>query len=64
MIGGVVGKFVLPVMPGDVEPDAGEDARGMGMVMSWGSATAIQVGGRYGGIGDRSKITDIRMVDQ
>jgi hypothetical protein len=64
MIGGVVGEFVLPVMPDDVEPGAGEDARGVGMVVSWGSGAVVQVGGPCGWIGDPSKITGTRMMYQ
>jgi hypothetical protein len=48
MIGGVVGEFVLPVMPDDAEPGAAEDERGVGMVLSC----------------DPSTISDTRMVYQ
>jgi hypothetical protein len=48
LIGGLVGEFVLPVMPDDAEPGAGEDARRVGMVVSC----------------DPSKISDTRMVYQ
>ena len=34
VFGGVVGDAVLPASPDDVEPGAGEDADGVGMVVA------------------------------
>ena len=62
MTGGVLGDPVLPAAPNDVEPGAGEDARGVGMVVSWASGAVVQIGGPGRCIGDPSKIT--RMVYQ
>jgi hypothetical protein len=62
MIGGVVGDPDLPEVPDGAEPGAGEDARGVGMVVSWGSDAVVQIGGPSRCIGDPSKIT--RMVYQ
>ena len=64
MIGGVVRELVLPVMPDDVEPGAGEITRAVGMVVPWGSGAVVQVGGPFGCIGDPSKIADTRVVSQ
>jgi hypothetical protein len=64
MFGGVAGGFVLPVMPYDPAPGAGEDARGVGRVVSWGSGAVVQVGAPRGCFGDPSKFTDTRMVYQ
>ena len=45
MFGGVVGDSVLPAVPDDVEPGAGEDADRMGVVVSSGDGTVVEVGG-------------------
>src|SRR5271167_2558382 len=45
MIGGVVGDCVLPAVPDDVEPGAGEDADGVGVVVSSGSGAVVEIGG-------------------
>ena len=37
VFGGVVGDVVLPAVPDDVEPGAGEDADGVGVVVSAGA---------------------------
>ena len=42
---GVVGGVVLPAVPDDVEPCAGEDAYGVGMVVSAGDGAVVEVGG-------------------
>jgi len=41
---GVVGSVVLPAVPDDVEPCAGEDAYGVGMVVSAGDGAVVEVG--------------------
>lgn len=38
---GVVGDFVLPAVPDDVEPGAGEDAGGVGVVVTAGSDAVV-----------------------
>ena len=45
MIGGGVGDSVLPAVPDDVEPGSGEDADRMGVVVSAGDGTVVEVGG-------------------
>ena len=42
---GVVGGVVLPAVPDDVEPGAGQDAYGMLVVASAGSGLAVEVVG-------------------
>ena len=42
---GVVCGAVLPAVPDDVEPGSGEDAGGVGVVVSACSGSAIEVGG-------------------
>ena len=64
MIGGVLGDPVLPEVPDGVEPGAGEDARGVGMVVSTGSRAVVQVGRQCRCIGDPCKITDTSVVHQ
>jgi hypothetical protein len=64
MIGRVLGDSVLPAAPDDVEPGAGQDAHGVGMVVSTGSRAVVQVGRPCRCIGDPSKITETRMVYQ
>ena len=41
---GVVGGVVLPAVPDDVEPGAGEDSYGVGMVVAAGDGTVVEVG--------------------
>jgi hypothetical protein len=62
--GAMVGELVLPEMPDDVEPGAGEITRAVRMVASWGLGAAVQVGGPCGCIGEPFKITDTRTVYQ
>jgi hypothetical protein len=64
MIGGVLGDSVLPAAPDDLEPGAGQDAHGAGMVVSTGSHAVVQVGRPCRCIGDPSKITDTSVVHQ
>ena len=45
MFGGVVGDAVLPAAPDDVEPGAGEDADGVGVVVAAGAGSSVEVGG-------------------
>ncbi len=45
MFGGVVGESVLPAVPDDVEPGAGEDSDRVGVVVSSGDGAVVQVGG-------------------
>jgi len=45
VIGGVVGGVVLPAVPDDVEPGAGEDAYGVGVVLAAGDGSVVEVGG-------------------
>ena len=52
--GGVVGGVVLPAVPDDVEPGSGEDAYGVGVVVSAGAGLAVEVVGpgvRTAGVG-------------
>ena len=42
---GAVGDAVLPAVPDDVEPGAGQDAHGVGMVVAAGSGAVVEVGG-------------------
>src|SRR5829696_2151912 len=44
VFGGVVGGVVLPAAPDDVQPGAGEDADGVGVVVSAGSGPGVEVG--------------------
>ena len=45
VLGGVVGEVVLPAVPDDVEPGSGEDAYGVGVVVSAGAGLAVEVVG-------------------
>ena len=45
MLGRVVADAVLPAVPNDVEPGAGQDAYGMGVVVLAGASALIHVGG-------------------
>ena len=45
VLGGVVGGVVLPAVPDDVEPGAGEDADGVGVVVAAGAGAVVEVGG-------------------
>ena len=45
VVGGVVGDLVLPAVPDDVEPGSGEDADGVGVVVSACSGAVVEVGG-------------------
>jgi len=45
MFGGVVGGVVLPAVPDDVEPGAGQYAYGVGVVVSAGAGAVVEVGG-------------------
>jgi hypothetical protein len=45
VVGGVVGDAVLPAVPDDVEPGAGQDAGGVGVVVSAGAGAVVEVGG-------------------
>ena len=42
---GFVGGSVLPAVPDDVEPGAGQDADGVGVIVSSGSGSVVEVGG-------------------
>ena len=44
MVGGFVGGVGLPAMPDDVEPGAGEDACGVGVIVSAGSGAVVKSG--------------------
>ena len=46
VFGRVVGDPVLPAVPDDEEPGAGEDADGVRMVVAAADGTAVEVGGR------------------
>jgi hypothetical protein len=50
MFGGVVGGSVLPAVPDDVEPGAGEDADRVGVVVAAGDRAAIEVSGTGVGV--------------
>ena len=43
--GGVVGGAVLPAVPDDEQPGAGEDADGVGVVVAAGAGAVVEVGG-------------------
>jgi hypothetical protein len=45
MLDGVVGGVVLPAVPDDVEPGAGEYAYGVGVVVSAGAGAVVEIGG-------------------
>ena len=45
VLGGVVGGSVLPAVPDDVQPGAGEDAHGVGVVVSSVAGALVEVGG-------------------
>lgn len=45
MVGRVVGGAVLPAVPDGVEPGAGQDAHGVGVVVSSGDGAVVAVGG-------------------
>ena len=51
MSGGVVGDVVLPAVPDDVEPGAGQDADGVGVVVAAGAGSFVEVGGPGVGAG-------------
>src|SRR6476469_8828876 len=42
---GVVGGVVLPAVPDDVDPGAGQDAYGVGVVVAAGDGAVVEVGG-------------------
>src|ERR1700736_5097784 len=44
VFGGVVGDPVVPAPPDDVEPGAGQDAYGVGMVVAAGDGAAVEIG--------------------
>src|ERR1700722_7702378 len=46
----VVGGSVLPAVPDDEEPGAGEDADGVGMVVAASSGSVVEVGGPGAGV--------------
>ena len=48
--GGVVGGVVVPAVPDDVEPGAGEDADGVGVVVAAGAGPVVEVGGPGAGV--------------
>jgi hypothetical protein len=45
VFGGAVGDAVLPAAPDDVEPGAGQDADGVGMVVAAVAGSLVEVGG-------------------
>lgn len=45
MVAGVVGGVGLPAVPDDVEPGAGENAYGVGVVVVAGDGAVVEVGG-------------------
>ena len=45
VFGGVVGDAVLPAAPDDVEPCSGEDAYGVGVVVTSVAGALVEVGG-------------------
>lgn len=51
MVGRVVGGAVLPAVPDGVEPGAGQDAHGVGVVVSSGDGAVVAVGGPRGWLG-------------
>jgi hypothetical protein len=58
---GVVRGVGLPALPDHIQPGAGEDADGVGMVVSPGSGLAVKVGGpRVGLPGAGSEVADGR----
>jgi hypothetical protein len=45
MLGGVVCGVVLPACPDDVDPRASQDTHGVGVIVSAGASTAVEIGG-------------------
>jgi len=45
VLGGVVGGVVVPAVPDDVEPGAGEDVGGVGVVFAAGGGLVVELGG-------------------
>ena len=45
MSGGVVGGVVLPAVPDDEQPGAGQDAHCVGVVVAAGAGALVEVGG-------------------
>ena len=59
MFGGVVGGVGLPAVPDDVEPGAGEDAGGVGVIVFAGAGAVVEVGGpRVGMAGIVGEVAD------
>jgi hypothetical protein len=50
VFGGVVWDVVLPAAPDDVQPGAGEDAYGVGVVVAAVSCLSVEVGGPWVGV--------------
>ena len=64
MLGGVVGEVVVPAVPDDVCPGSGEDAYGVGVVVSAGDGAVVEVG-KYRRSSDKlSQIPDTTVYDQ
>ena len=47
VLGGVVCGVVLPAGPDDVDPRAGQDAHGVGVIVSAGAGAAVEIGGPW-----------------
>jgi hypothetical protein len=64
MFGGVVGGSVSTAVPDDVEPGAGEDADGVGVVVAAGDRAAVEVSGGPGvGVSAVAGEVDDRVAD-
>ena len=56
---GVVGDAVLPASPDHVQPGAGEDANGVGMIVAAGAGLSVEVGGPgVGVVGVAGEVND------
>jgi hypothetical protein len=50
VLGWVVGDVVLPAVPDQVQPGAGEDAGGVGVVLAAGDGVVVELGGPGAGV--------------
>jgi len=61
VFGGVVGGSVLPAVPDDEQPGAGEDAGGVGVVVAAGAIVEV-IGPGAGAAGVAGEVGDSRRV--
>src|SRR5450755_2191253 len=50
VLGGIVGGVVLPAVPDHVQPGAGEDAGGVGVVLAAGDGLVVELSGPGAGV--------------